>query len=269
MSRFSSLILITFSISLIYASALTAQDGPGEFGFLYPCGFPFTVKLDGNFGDWPGDVPWHKVTHDMGWTTPGDDEDGSFEFACVADEEFLYVAIKVWDDEKCVDESVGDDVYNDDSIELYIDGDNSKSEVYEPDVSQITMGRYNIGEDPEAPMLNAYTGGNGQGTPASATGTMLAVVDTDYGYAMEVAVPLDTFNIEIAHDVVIGFNMQLNDDDDGAGRDHKLSWSEKELQGGEVAYLNPSVFGELVFLQDFLAVSAEGKLATTWASVKR
>jgi len=261
--------LTMFSTLILVASAFPAEVDPGEFGVLYNCGFPVTVKLDGNLSEWPGNVPWHKVEHTMGWTTPKDDEDGSFEFACVADEKFLYVAIKIWDDEKCVDEDVGDSVYLDDSIELYVDGDNSKAAEYEADVSQITIGRYNIDEDPEAPMLNAYTGGNNQGQPASATGTMVAVVDTDYGYAMEVAVPLESFNIELDDGTVIGFNVQLNDDDDGGDRDHKLSWSEKEREGGETAYLNPSVFGELVFLRDFLAVSAEGKLATTWASIKR
>jgi len=262
-------VLAMFFALILAVSAFPAEVDPGEFGILYNCGFPVTVKLDGSFSEWPGNVPWHKVKHTMGWTTPEDDEDGSFEFACVADEKFLYVAIKIWDDEKRVDESVGDSVYLDDSIELYVDGDNSKAAEYEPDVSQITIGRYNIGEDPEAPMLNAWTGNNGKGKPASQTGTMVAVVDTNYGYAMEVAVPLESFNIELDDGTVIGFNVQLNDDDDGGDRDHKLSWSEKEREDGETAYFNPSVFGELVFLRDFLAVSAEGKLATTWASIKR
>jgi hypothetical protein len=267
--RSSALLPMVVSALILSASAFPADVDPGEFGVLYNCGFPVTVKLDGSFGEWPGNVPWHKVKHSMGWNTPKNDEDGSFEFACAADENFLYIAIKIRDDDKCVDENVGDDVWNDDSIELYIDGDNSKSAEYEADVSQITIGRYNIGEDPKTPKLNAWTGGNGLGQAASATGTMAAVVDTDYGWAMEVAVPLDSFNIELDDGTVIGFNVQLNDDDDGGDVDHKLSWSEKEREGDETAYLDPSVFGELKFLRDFLAVSAEGKLATTWASIKR
>ena len=48
-------------------SAFSAGVDPGDPGVLYNCGFPVTVVLDGNFGDWPPNVPWHKVTHDMGF----------------------------------------------------------------------------------------------------------------------------------------------------------------------------------------------------------
>jgi len=263
-----SLILSVFFVFAFAISAFPDKVDPGEFGVSYNCGFPVVVNLDGNFNEWPGNVPWHKVKSSMGWETPDNDDDGSFEFACSADEDFLYVAVKVWDDEKRANEDAGDDVYNDDSIELYIDGDNSKSAEYEGDCCQITIGRYNVGENPETPRLNAYKGGNDLGLAASETGTMVAAIETYYGYAMEVAVPLETFMIEIDEGVVIGFNIQLNDDDDGGTRDHKLSWSEKEREDVESAYTNPSVFGELMFRRDFLAVSHEGKFTTTWGSIK-
>ena len=107
----------------------------------------------------------------MGWDTPTSDKDSSLEFACVADESYLYIAVRIWDDKKVVDEDTGDNVYMDDSIEVYVDGDNSKSSEYEPDVSQITIGRYNVGRDPANPMLNSWTGMNGQGKAASETGS--------------------------------------------------------------------------------------------------
>lgn len=264
----TGLTLIVFLALSISTSVFSAEVDPGEFGILYNCGYPVTVKLDGNFSDWPGSVPWHSVDHTMGWTTPGNDKDGSFDFACVADENYLYVAVKINDDKKCVDENLGGDVYKDDSIELYIDGDNNKALEYEPDVSQITIGRYNIGVDPKTPKLNAWTGNSGKGLPADQSGTMVAVVDTDYGYAMEIAVPLATYKIKLADGALIGFNVQLNDDDDNGERDHKLSWSEAERKGGETAYFDPSVFGELMFRKDFLAVSGRGKLANTWGEVK-
>jgi hypothetical protein len=261
----SKVLLALFICASAFAIAAEPED---EFGVLYNCNYSTTVKLDGDFAEWPANVAWHKVKHSMGWNTPKDDEDGSLEFACVADDKYLYVAVKIWDDEKCVDEDKGDSVYKDDSIELYVDGDNSKSNEYEADCSQITIGRYNIGEDPEDPMLNGYRGGSGNGTPANQSGTKAAVVDTNYGWAVEAALPFKTWNIELADGAAIGFNVQLNDDDDGVDRDHKLSWSEKEREGGETAYLNPAVFGELVFIKDLLAVSSEGKLAATWGLIK-
>jgi hypothetical protein len=47
----------------VMTSVLSFADEPGV---IYDAGFPFTVTLDGDFGDWPL-VPWHEVTHDMGW----------------------------------------------------------------------------------------------------------------------------------------------------------------------------------------------------------
>jgi len=232
-----------------YEKVLAADESETSTAWsLYSCHFPVMVELDGNFSDWPASVHWRDVTHDMGWDIPDDDEDGSLEFACVADEEYLYVAVKIWDDEKVIDEDVGNDVYMDDSLEIYIDGDNSKSEDYEADVSQITIGRYNAEGKPTQPKLNSWRGMNEAGKAASETETMAAVVDTDYGWAVEVAIPLDAFGIKLENGKTIGFNVKLNDDDDGGNMDHTLGWSKVERLGNNASFRNPSVFGELKFV---------------------
>ena len=182
--------------------------------------------------------------------------------------------MKTWDNEKRVDEDVGPDawglipVWLDDSMEIYIDADNSKHSEYEPDVCQITIGRYNVGGDLDNPMLDNFRGLNGQRVSADETGTKAAVIDTDYGWAIEAAVPLAFFGIPPADGTVIGFNAHFNDDDDWGGRDHKLSWSKVEFAGDEAAYFDPSVFGELRFVSVSTSVSSEGKLIATWASIR-
>lgn len=262
-------LIFTLVLFFLAAAIYAAENDGGETGVLYRCGFLRSIKIDGDLADWPKNVSWHQVTHDMGWNNPTNDEDGSFKFACVADKDYLYVAVKITDDKECINESIGRDVYDDDSVELYIDGDNSKATVYEPDVCQITIGRYNTGVNPEKPKLNAWTGENGQGIPADQTGTMVAVADDPQsGYAMEIAVPLKVFGIELANGTVIGFNIQLNDDDDGGSYDHKLSWSKKEREGSEASWTNPSVFGELEFVEGLLPVQ-EDKLLTVWGKIKR
>jgi hypothetical protein len=85
------------------APAFSVGVDPGEFGVLYNCGFPVTIALDGNLGDWPANVPWHKVTHDVGWNIPEDDDDGSYEFGCVA--EGAYKDTSVWGDLRFVETS--------------------------------------------------------------------------------------------------------------------------------------------------------------------
>lgn len=250
------IITSTMILTVLWIQSVSAHPDPHEAKETsqYHCGYSATIRLDGRFEDWPKAAVWDKVTHTMGWNTPRegivrptDDQDASFEFACIADEKYLYVAVKIYDDKKIVGEDISDNVYLDDSIEFYIDGDNSKSKVYEPDVGQITIGRYNVGTDVTHPRLNAWKGTNGKGIPATATGTMAFVADTDTGWIVEGAIPLDVFGIQLKESAVIGFNVQLNDDDDGGKTEHKLSWSNIEREGNTAAFRDPSVFGELKF----------------------
>jgi hypothetical protein len=240
-----SITLALLAITAIISAPVYAD----EPGLVYDAPFPVTVSVDGDLSDWPL-VTWHKITHDMGWDNlPESDDDASLEFACVADEGDLYVALKIRDDRKCINEDTGRGIFQDDSVEIYVDGDNSKPAVYEPDVCQISIGRYNVGRDPNNPMLNDFRGWNGQGAAANETGTKAAVVDTDYGWVVEAAIPLPFFGIRLADGKAIGFNVHLNDDDDQGERDHWLGWSKTELAGDvDTAYMNPSVFGQLRFV---------------------
>lgn len=253
--RFLSLILV-ISFALFFAVVALA-DKPGV---MYDAPFPVTPKLDGNFGEWSA-AKWHKVTSKMGWAPlPKDDADGSLEFACIADNTALYVAVKISDDAKVVGENTGGDVWQDDSVEIYIDGGNEKAAAYDKNDAQITIGRDNVGGDVNNPKM----GGSGP-----RTGIKAAVVDTGSGWAVEAAIPLTNHGIKPAVGTVIGFNMQLNDDDDKAGRDHKLAWSASELAAGETSWNNPRAFAELQFIAAPTAVSSSGKLISTWASIKR
>jgi oligosaccharide reducing-end xylanase len=265
---------LILTLVVFFTLVLCAPVFADEFGVTYDCVFPFTVVLDGDFADWPANVSWHKVTHTMGWgTLPDDDKDGSYEFACAADSESLYVAIKISDDMKVIDEDTGHSVYNDDAIELYIDGDNSKAGNYDGNDSQIMIGRENVGGDPSNPKLGGANPSWGahvaNAISGPDSGTRAAVVDTNYGWAMELAVPLARFGIKPADGVIIGFNVQLNDDDDKSGRDHKLSWSARERSGDESSYKDTSAFGDLKFVSVSSAVSSEGKAAITWGKIRK
>ena len=82
---------------------------PGVNGVVYNCAFPNTPQVDGLLIEpvWDN-APWHSVDHTRtadayarpGEDAPGptDDRDASYEFAMVADAEFLYVALRVTDD---------------------------------------------------------------------------------------------------------------------------------------------------------------------------
>jgi len=106
----------------------------------------------------------------------------------------------------------------------------------------VTIGRDNVGGDPDNPKLGGCVG-QLQGPN---TGTKAVVVDTDYGWAGEVALPLQTWEIKLTGGKVIGFNVHLNDDDDKDERDHKLIWSLKDT--ADRSWTDPSVFAELKFV---------------------
>jgi len=106
----------------------------GEFGLVYECGFneANTVELDGLLTElaWQY-APWHVVDHKTGTQPAPDDANASIRFAAASDLTWLYVALKVTDDKIKIDEDVGGDLWKDDSVEIYIDPNNGKTQAYE------------------------------------------------------------------------------------------------------------------------------------------
>ena len=199
-------------------------------GRNYNCPYPVTVKLDGNLDD------WSRVGVDKG-VSP-DDPDPSWRLAAVADDEWLYVAVDIRDDVIKTGET---DDWNDDSVEIYIDANHARTETYENDDVQITIPAVNIElKDIQNPKLLGSGGG-------AETGTQAAVVKTATGWLVETAIPLknNKWDIKPVYGKVIGFNVHLNDDDDGGGMDHKSSWSDLDMDG--TSWQNPSRFGDLIF----------------------
>lgn len=215
-----------------------------------------TVTLDGNLNDWAG-AEFALVPHDKGTAAAPDDADASFEFAVLVDESWIYVAMDVKDDAIVTGEN---NDHTDDSVEVYIDANHSAGDTYDGDDVQIRIGAWDIGGDIQNPQL----GGSGGGAD---TGTVAAVVETATGWIVESAIPLKNskWDINPVAGTVIGFNVQSNDDDDGGGRDHKLIWSDLDVD--DQSYNNPTRFADLTFTGT-TAVQASGKLATTWGSLK-
>jgi hypothetical protein len=92
-------------------------------------GGPYTVTLDGRLNDpvWQR-AAFHTVNTVLDSAQPLDldppTDDWDMIFACAADQDFLYVAWKIVDDTLISHEQTYCDVWQDDSIEIYIDGNN-------------------------------------------------------------------------------------------------------------------------------------------------
>ncbi len=275
---------VVVSTLLLAAAAVRAQElpdfHPGVQGDIYfaprldlvPAdqGGPVQIELDGILEEpfWDK-AAWHGMTHLL--AAPQDEDDANLIFAAAADGEFLYVAWQFTDDVLQNMENFGCGVWEDDSIEVYIDAKNDgpdcttgSASCYLTDDAQLTFGVDQAGkEDPE---LIEFGGVAGSGAcdfagphPELSTGVIRLINEDpdDYiGWQGEVAIALETLGnnddltpewaIESAHQTVIGFGVQFNDDDDGGTRDHKATWA--AIETTESSWRNPGAFGKLMFL---------------------
>ena len=145
----------------------------------------------------------------------------------------LYLGVLIsqeWSEQIYTDS--GDEPWNDDSIEVLIDGNNSKGEEYDgfDDFHAILTG------DPAA--NNVYVSGS------SAAGLDI-FYQSRIGPSFilyELSINLESAGIEIGNP--FGFDVQTNDDDNGGERDVKYGWFERS--GLDRSWFQPAVFGTLL-----------------------
>ena len=66
------------------------------------------------------------------------------------------------------------------------------------------------------------------------------------GYQLNMSIPWTTLHIVPKAEHSIGFDVQINDDDNGNSRDAKISWNAKV----DEAWKNPEVFGQIILRDD-------------------
>jgi len=242
MKRYLALpILLTLIVlALVIFNATYAQDGDqlapdGTPRETYYAPFPLAITLDGELSDWQG-VP--KVTIPVG----SDPSTGSpaLTFAGAADGENLYFMADVIDN-NIISGQHEQNYWNEDSVEFYVNATgNLGLTQYEDGVAQVTIPALNIDLSSEEAVIAGVRG--------DTVGAKIAAVKTDTGYAVELALPLknDVWEIIPSHGETLGFQVHLNGASE-ADRDTKLIWS--IFDTADQSYLNPSVFGKLIFFE--------------------
>ncbi|MFB6152165.1 MAG: sugar-binding protein [Haloarculaceae archaeon] len=182
--------------------------------------------IDGDVDDAWSDATAHQIEKVVIGDVSGDD-DLSGQWRALWDSDALYVLVEVTDNQKSVDS--GETHYQDDAIELFVDGDNSK--------------------------LNSYDGKNDfqivipRGKKA-ASGSIpnelqkdWAWTETDSGYRLEIALHWSSVapeqDVSAGHS--IGFDVQVDDDDGGGERDKKINWHNDK----DTSWRNPSTFANV------------------------
>ncbi|MGN6645544.1 MAG: sugar-binding protein, partial [Cytophaga sp.] len=139
----------------------------------------------------------------------------------------LYVLVQVTDDVKRNDG--GTDVYNDDNVEIYIDMGNTKGTTYGSNDQQYTF-RWN-----DATSVYEING-------HSVAGISRAITNTASGYIVEVSLPWSTMGGTASVNALEGFDVMINDDDDGGARDGKLAW----MATTDDTWSNPGLMGTII-----------------------
>jgi hypothetical protein len=126
------------------------------------------------------------------------------------DDDNLYVLVEARDETLIKD---GPNWYDDDIVEIMIDGDHSRGSSYDG-VNDFELGfRWN---DPAI-----IPGVNSAPVPPNA---QFSMVGTGEGYVLEFRLPLAEIGVQPVNGTIFGLDIHVNDDDDGGPRDAKMAW---------------------------------------------
>jgi hypothetical protein len=157
--------------------------------------------------------------------------DFSAYFKTLWDTKALYVLAVVTDDSKINDSG---EIWQDDAVEVYIDIDNNKLSTFGTNDYAYTF-RWN---DP------AITG-------VPNTGVEFKMVGTTTGYILEVKFPWSTLGLTSPQSgVLLGYDLQIHDDDDGGARDNKFAW----FATTDDSWYNPSLFATAKLVGDVTVI---------------
>ena len=174
-------------------------------------------------------VPAQAIEH-VAYAAPDSAEDLSATFKTLWDKQALYLLVDVVDDKPINDST---EFWLDDAVEVFIDTDNNKSDVYEDKDYQY----YFTWEG------SRFTAASNQGESRHnhIEGVTSAAMPTDKGYRFLITFPWSTLGVAPHVGARIGLDVHVNDDDDGEDRDTKLMWNTEN----DIAWQVPKALGTI------------------------
>ena len=200
---------------------------------------PSPVVIDGQIeGTWNLAVEYELQNKLMTVTNASD---LSARIRVMYDDSRLYFLYEVTDD---ILLAASANFWENDGIEIYIDGNNDKASAYDANDFQFVI-RYDASQILE-------------GHDKSVTGIQAASALTGTGYIIEVAIPWSTIGVAPVEGKLMGMDFHVNDSDTQL-RDGKITWHAKE----DVSYNNPSAFG-LAILRNDMVTDIGMKSTLSW-----
>ena len=178
------------------------------------------MTVDGNLeeADWG-------VSNDVNKVVSGT-TNNTVKFGVLWDNTYLYVGIEVLDNELFHDSNKEAD---DDSVEIYIDGNNEHNKKYDSNDRQFIK-RWND---------SALFEQNG-----NTTGVLHGWAAIPGGYSVEIAVPWSNLGTTPATGITIGFSVGCNDDDDGGESEGQAVWAGTANNDKDTSAFGDIVLGE-------------------------
>lgn len=200
----------------------TFQDDKLTFNGI--CKTVTPPSLDGQNSEWQSNTT-HQLSNVLEGSidSPGD---LATEFQVMYDDTYLYLFAKVTDDVLMNDSQT---FWQDDGIELYLDGGNEKSTTYDANDHQLFFG---VNDS------NIYYPSGLQDNPA---GVDMVQITTTHGYQMEIRVSWAFIGATPNLGQSLGIEIHTNDDDTSGGRDTKLTWNTTI----DISWYDASTFGTL------------------------
>jgi len=157
--------------------------------------------------------------------------DGALSWRALYDDAYLYMFVRVIDDTLIRD---GSGNYQDDGVEIWLDGDNSKGTSYDG----VNDFGFSLAYDP-ATVVEPIKA-TGMGLAADLSGIMQGAALTGDGYDVEVGIPLELIGVSPTAGYQFGLEVDYNDDDNGGdSRETKI----KYFSWQDDSWTNPSTMG--------------------------
>ncbi len=188
-------------------------------------GKPFTKPDE---PEWAA-IPAQAIEH-VAYSAPDSEADFSAGFKTAWDKQALYLLVDVVDDKPINDST---EFWLDDTVEVFIDSDNSKSQVYEDKDYQYHF-------DWEGSRFVAASN-QGESRHNHMEGVKTVAMPTEKGYRFLITFPWSTLDIKPGVGTKIGLDVHVNDDDDGEDRDTKLMWNTEN----DIAWQHPNALGTI------------------------
>jgi len=218
--------LTSFALVLSLVSRVPAQD-TADVLIHYP--YISIPVIDGFVDDVWSFSTEQSINVHINADPPSGATDCSGTWRALWDWEYLYLLVEV-KDEMLLHDSTYDRSWEDDSVEVYVDGDNSKRISVDENDHQYCFRWYTQVETPRA---------HHHGEP-SLEGVEYAVDTNSNGYLFEIRLPwVSIMGKQPSAGQLIGIDVFINDDDDGGSRDTQISWYATDGTG----WNTPSMWG--------------------------